>query len=122
MPDCDLRNFGANGECGPIDNINFGRSNPSAVRFADDMIHGYGKRDYLWDFGAEVQHGGPCMVNGKGGEDERRHRERSLDSDTARIIANPPSRCAPARRPRRDGRFCRSRRPAQAPRASRAQR
>jgi hypothetical protein len=56
IPDCNLRDFAANGECGLIDNLNFGKSNPAAVRFADDMIRGFGKRDYLWDFGAEVQH------------------------------------------------------------------
>ncbi|PYR02789.1 MAG: hypothetical protein DMG00_28095, partial [Acidobacteria bacterium] len=31
-PDCDLGNFQANGECGALDNQNFGKSNPSAVR------------------------------------------------------------------------------------------
>jgi len=55
MPDCDLRVFSGNGECGALDSLNFGKSNPAAVRFDDDMIRGFGKRDYLWDFGAEVQ-------------------------------------------------------------------
>jgi hypothetical protein len=56
VPDCDLRNFGANGECGPIDNVNFGQINPRAVRYADDLIRGLGNRDYFWDLTAEVQH------------------------------------------------------------------
>ena len=56
IPNCDLSNFAANGECGPIDNSNFGKTDPKAVRYSDDMIRGFGKRDYLWDFGAEVQH------------------------------------------------------------------
>jgi hypothetical protein len=55
-PDCDLTNFGANGECGPISNSNFGKLNPASVRYADDLIRGFGKRDYFWDFAAEVQH------------------------------------------------------------------
>ncbi|MQA29423.1 MAG: hypothetical protein GEU82_06225 [Luteitalea sp.] len=54
-PDCDLRNGVANGECGPFDNLNFGQVNIT-TRYADDVIHGFGKRDYLWDFAAEVQH------------------------------------------------------------------
>jgi hypothetical protein len=55
VPDCDLTNFAANGECGAIDNVNFGKANPKAVRYADDMIHGWGKRDYFWDMTTEVQ-------------------------------------------------------------------
>ncbi|MQA29963.1 MAG: TonB-dependent receptor [Luteitalea sp.] len=56
IPDCQLTNFAANGECGATDSVNFGKVNPNAVRFADGMIRGWGKRDYLWDFGTEVQH------------------------------------------------------------------
>lgn len=55
-PDCDLHNFDGNGECGPISNRNFGQANPRAVQYADDLIRGWGTRDYLWDLSAEVQH------------------------------------------------------------------
>ena len=55
VPDCDLTNFAANGECGPISDQNFGKNNPLATRYADDVTHGFGKRNYSWDFGAEVQ-------------------------------------------------------------------
>lgn len=55
IPDCDLRNFGANGECTAIDNTNFGRSNPNATRYAEDMIRGFNKRDYFWELSAELQ-------------------------------------------------------------------
>ena len=56
VPDCDLTNFEANGECGAISNENFGQSNPNAIRFSDDLITGFGNRDYFWDVTAEVQH------------------------------------------------------------------
>ena len=56
VPDCDLQNFNGNGECGPINNFNFGQQNPNAVRYADDLIRGWGTRDYLWDVSTEVQH------------------------------------------------------------------
>lgn len=56
VPDCDLSNFAANGECGPIDNQNFGRLNPNARRFDDDLVRGFGKRDYFWDVAAEIHH------------------------------------------------------------------
>lgn len=56
VPDCDLRNFSANGECGALSNQFFGQSNPRAVRFADDLINGFGVREYFWDLSAEVQH------------------------------------------------------------------
>jgi hypothetical protein len=55
LPDCELRNFSTNGECGAISNTNFGRVNPNATRYADEAIHGWGVRDYLWDVAAEVQ-------------------------------------------------------------------
>ena len=56
VPDCNLTNFDANGECGSISNVNFGQSNPNAVQFADDLVEGFGNRDYFWDLTAEVQH------------------------------------------------------------------
>ena len=55
VPDCNLGNFGANGECGPIDNSNFGQQNPNAVRWDPDVLSGWGRRDYNWDLSAEVQ-------------------------------------------------------------------
>jgi hypothetical protein len=56
VPDCDLRSPGANGECGAFANQNFGKLNPGATRWDDDVLRGVGKRDYFWDFGTEVQH------------------------------------------------------------------
>jgi hypothetical protein len=55
VPNCDLNDFAANGECGPISNVNFGKLNPNAIRYADDLIRGFGNRDYFWDVSAEVQ-------------------------------------------------------------------
>ena len=56
LPDCDLRNFASNGECGPIENRNFGQANPNANRYADDVLRGWGIRGSTWDFATEVQH------------------------------------------------------------------
>jgi hypothetical protein len=56
IPDCDLGNFAENGECLQISNLNFGRNNPLATRYDEDLVRGFGRRDYLWDFIAEVQH------------------------------------------------------------------
>lgn len=55
VPDCDLINPVANGECGDFDNQNFGRNNPAATRYADDVLRGFGVRPYLWDISTEVQ-------------------------------------------------------------------
>ena len=54
VPDCDLTNFAANGECQAIDNQNFGKSNPLATRYADDVV--LEGRAYTWDINTEVQH------------------------------------------------------------------
>jgi hypothetical protein len=55
VPDCDLHNPAANGECGAFDNANFGQLNIS-TRYADDVLRGFGARNSMWDFGAEIQH------------------------------------------------------------------
>jgi hypothetical protein len=56
VPNCDLTNPNANGDCGAISNFNFGLANPNAVKYADDVIHGFGNRDYIWDSSIELQH------------------------------------------------------------------
>jgi len=55
VPDCNLGNLGANGECQAVNNANFGGLNPT-IHYADDAINGWGRRGYNWDFTAEVQH------------------------------------------------------------------
>jgi hypothetical protein len=55
IPDCDLTNPAANGECGAFSNVNFGKGNPNASRYSDAVLHGFGVRNYAWDFATEVQ-------------------------------------------------------------------
>ena len=66
-PDCDLGNFGANGECGAIGDQNFGKQNPRALRWSDDVRTGWGVRDHNWDLSAEVQHEVTRSVSVNGG-------------------------------------------------------
>ena len=54
-PDCDLLIPGANGECGALANANFGRPRPAAT-YDPDLMHGWGRRNYNWEFSAGVQH------------------------------------------------------------------
>jgi hypothetical protein len=56
VPDCNLASPLANGECGPYSNENFGKLNANATVWGDDVIRGFGARDYLWDVSTEVQH------------------------------------------------------------------
>ena len=53
-PDCDLTNFGANGECGPINNSLFGQPVPG-LSFADDVIKGWGNRSQNWQTSVSLQ-------------------------------------------------------------------
>jgi hypothetical protein len=54
-PDCDLFNFDANGECGPIGNRAFGTL--GAIRQWDpDLLEGWGVRLHNWQASASVQH------------------------------------------------------------------
>jgi hypothetical protein len=53
VPDCDLLNPAANGECGAMSNPNFGKtSNPLTVD--PDTTSGWNKREYSWDLTAGV--------------------------------------------------------------------
>jgi hypothetical protein len=49
VPNCDLTNPLANGDCGAISNNQFGLPNPNATRYDPTLLNGYGQRDYLWD-------------------------------------------------------------------------
>ena len=42
IPDCDLTNPALNGECQQFSNQNFGKNNPLATRYADEVLHGFG--------------------------------------------------------------------------------
>jgi hypothetical protein len=55
LPDCDLTNPAANGECGPDTNANFGK-NLVTTRYAPDTVVGFGHRQYNWETMAAVQH------------------------------------------------------------------
>lgn len=55
IPDCDLANRAANGECGAMANQNFGGTRVT-TNYADDMIKGWGARGYNWDVTTELQH------------------------------------------------------------------
>jgi hypothetical protein len=55
VPDCDLLNPLANGECGQLTDLNFGGSRPSTI-VDQDIRMGWGKREYNWEFSTSVQH------------------------------------------------------------------
>ena len=56
VPDCDLANIAANGECGANDNVNFGQLRPGATTYDDVITQGFGRRNYTWDMSTEVVH------------------------------------------------------------------
>jgi hypothetical protein len=54
VPDCDLANRAANGECGAMDNRRFA-TDVFSVTYDPDVVSGWGVRPYSWEFGASVQ-------------------------------------------------------------------
>ena len=54
VPQCDLLNPAANGECGPMDNQNFGKEFFTRT-FDPNFIDGFGKRPNNWELGVSVQ-------------------------------------------------------------------
>ncbi|MEQ1575869.1 MAG: hypothetical protein ABL993_16650, partial [Vicinamibacterales bacterium] len=55
VPDCDLTSPLNNAECGAMSDRNFGLNIPSAA-VDPDILRGYGKRGYNWEFSTGVQH------------------------------------------------------------------
>ena len=53
IPDCDLDNPLLNGECGQINNLNFGQNNPNALTISPDILNG--NRLYNWDMSVVLQ-------------------------------------------------------------------
>jgi hypothetical protein len=55
LPDCNLLNLATNGECGAASNSDFG-SLRSGSTYDPEILSGWGKRVYSWQFSAGVQH------------------------------------------------------------------
>ena len=56
VPDCDFSNTAINGECGVLQNLNFGQNNPRATRYDPAYLNGSGNRNYNWEVSAGIQH------------------------------------------------------------------
>jgi hypothetical protein len=56
VPDCELTNPVAHGECGAMTPSNFGSTTASGVSYDPDIIEGWGKREYNWQYSVGVQH------------------------------------------------------------------
>ena len=54
VPDCDLKTFTANGECGALNNSRFGTLNV-VTTYADDVLTGFGNRGFNWHTTASIQ-------------------------------------------------------------------
>jgi len=54
-PDCVLENPLANGECGQIDNLQFGSDQLVGARYDETLFSGSGLRPSDWSFGASIQ-------------------------------------------------------------------
>ena len=54
VPDCDLKNPLANGECGQFSNLAFGTVQVRS-RYADDVLNGWSVRPYNWQFNTALQ-------------------------------------------------------------------
>src|SRR6185503_19233897 len=55
VPDCDLRNPVANGECGPWSALNFGQQT-GGTRYADGALEGFNSQYHNWQGSVSLQH------------------------------------------------------------------
>lgn len=56
VPDCDLLNLEAHGECGRVSDLRFGQQLAPTTRWNTDVQRGWHVRPYNWEFSAGVQH------------------------------------------------------------------
>jgi hypothetical protein len=56
VPDCDLRNPAANGECGGWSDLSFGQIRAGSTHRAADALGGYNLQDFNWQAAVQVQH------------------------------------------------------------------
>ena len=56
VPDCNLNNFEANGECGPLSGAATWGTLVGGTSYDPDLMEGWGKRANNWEFTAGVQH------------------------------------------------------------------
>jgi len=54
VPNCELLNPSANGECGPLANPNFARVTPSLLTVDPAATNGWNTREYSWDLNLAV--------------------------------------------------------------------
>jgi carboxypeptidase family protein len=56
VPDCNLANPLANGECAQLANLSFGQPNVLATIYDPSVLNGWGKRGYNWNVSSSIQH------------------------------------------------------------------
>ena len=56
IPDCDVKNLQANGECGAMSSAFFGSFNPNVPAVLFDDSAKFKNRDFIWDINLDVQH------------------------------------------------------------------
>jgi hypothetical protein len=55
VPDCDLHNTAANGECGPWSDLTFGRAD-RRTQFAPGLLEGFNRQYHNWQGSVSMQH------------------------------------------------------------------
>jgi hypothetical protein len=80
IPDCDLLNPLANGECGPSANQNFGRLSTPAATYDPAVLEGWGVRPANWQVGISVQREVMSRVSVEAGY-HRRNFDSFLNTD-----------------------------------------
>jgi hypothetical protein len=87
VPDCDLINPNANGECAAMANRNFGGTR-AGTTFDPELLRGWGSRNYNWEFSAGLQQELAPRVAGEVGYFRRAYGNFAVTDDRALASAD----------------------------------
>lgn len=96
IPNCDLGNPLANGECAQLADLTFGQPNVFATKYDPEVLNGWGNRGYNWEIATSVQHELRPGLTGTIEYNRRWYGNQTVTNNRARTISDWTPYCVTA--------------------------